>query len=88
MCVPAELGAVARAEGAGAVLYPAPVADSVRIVFLGGLGEIGRNCFCIEVDCNFQQHSTKSYIVSGLSHFAGARGFLSEVIGFQHILLF
>ncbi len=23
---------------------------SVRIVFLGGLGEIGRNCFCIEVD--------------------------------------
>jgi ribonuclease J len=34
------------------------VADPVRIVFLGGLGEIGRNCFCIEqegriliVDC-------------------------------------
>jgi ribonuclease J len=25
------------------------VADPVRIVFLGGLGEIGRNCFCIEV---------------------------------------
>src|SRR2546423_2431063 len=24
--------------------------DSVRIVFLGGLGEIGRNCFCLEVD--------------------------------------
>ena len=24
--------------------------ESVRIVFLGGLGEIGRNCFCIEVD--------------------------------------
>ncbi len=24
--------------------------DTVRIVFLGGLGEIGRNCFCIEVD--------------------------------------
>ena len=23
---------------------------AVRIVFLGGLGEIGRNCFCIEVD--------------------------------------
>ena len=22
----------------------------VRIVFLGGLGEIGRNCFCIEVE--------------------------------------
>ena len=28
-----------------------PVAESrVRIVFLGGLGEIGRNCFCLEVD--------------------------------------
>ena len=26
------------------------MSDSVRIVFLGGLGEIGRNCFCIEVD--------------------------------------
>ncbi len=24
--------------------------DSVRIVFLGGLGEIGRNCFCLEVE--------------------------------------
>ena len=24
--------------------------DQVRIVFLGGLGEIGRNCFCIEVE--------------------------------------
>ena len=24
--------------------------DAVRIVFLGGLGEIGRNCFCIEVE--------------------------------------
>src|SRR5215470_4772064 len=24
--------------------------DAVRIVFLGGLGEIGRNCFCLEVD--------------------------------------
>jgi len=23
---------------------------SVRVVFLGGLGEIGRNCFCLEVD--------------------------------------
>ncbi len=30
--------------------YPAPVADPVRITFLGGLGEIGRNCFCIEVE--------------------------------------
>ena len=26
------------------------MADPVRIVFLGGLGEIGRNCACIEVD--------------------------------------
>jgi ribonuclease J len=25
------------------------VTDAVRIVFLGGLGEIGRNCFCLEV---------------------------------------
>ena len=24
--------------------------EPVRIVFLGGLGEIGRNCFCLEVD--------------------------------------
>jgi ribonuclease J len=29
--------------------YPAAVADPVRITFLGGLGEIGRNCFCIEL---------------------------------------
>src|ERR1700694_1669497 len=28
---------------------PAAAPDSVRIVFLGGLGEIGRNCACIEV---------------------------------------
>jgi ribonuclease J len=26
------------------------VRSTVRIVFLGGLGEIGRNCFCLEVD--------------------------------------
>ncbi len=26
------------------------MASPVRIVFLGGLGEIGRNCFCLEVD--------------------------------------
>src|SRR5258705_7767406 len=25
--------------------------DSARIVFLGGLGEIGRNCWCLEVEC-------------------------------------
>src|SRR3954452_23286819 len=31
---------------------PGPDADAsnVRIVFLGGLGEIGRNCFCLEVE--------------------------------------
>jgi ribonuclease J len=28
----------------------AAAGTSVRIVFLGGLGEIGRNCFCLEVD--------------------------------------
>ncbi len=27
-----------------------PPASNVRVVFLGGLGEIGRNCACIEVD--------------------------------------
>jgi ribonuclease J len=26
------------------------MSGAVRIVFLGGLGEIGRNCFCLEVD--------------------------------------
>src|SRR6185295_18903086 len=26
------------------------VTTSVRVVFLGGLGEIGRNCACVEVD--------------------------------------
>jgi ribonuclease J len=26
------------------------MSEAVRIVFLGGLGEIGRNCFCLEVD--------------------------------------
>ena len=26
------------------------MADPVRIVFLGGLGEIGRNCACLELD--------------------------------------
>jgi ribonuclease J len=27
-----------------------PMAEPVRVTFLGGLGEIGRNCACIEVD--------------------------------------
>src|SRR4029450_13553063 len=27
-----------------------PVSEDVRLVFLGGLGEIGRNCFCLEVE--------------------------------------
>ena len=26
------------------------MSSPVRIVFLGGLGEIGRNCFCLEVE--------------------------------------
>jgi ribonuclease J len=26
------------------------VADPVRLTFLGGLGEIGRNCACLELD--------------------------------------
>ena len=41
---PAKPGAaVAEAVAAGC-------ASPVRVVFLGGLGEIGRNCACIEVD--------------------------------------
>ena len=36
----------ASARRAGA----ASVADDVKITFLGGLGEIGRNCACIELD--------------------------------------
>src|SRR4029450_346191 len=27
-----------------------PVSEPVRVTFLGGLGEIGRNCACVEVD--------------------------------------
>ena len=34
----------------GSVPGRATLADPVRLVFLGGLGEIGRNCACIEVD--------------------------------------
>ena len=26
------------------------MADPVRLTFLGGLGEIGRNCACLEID--------------------------------------
>ena len=33
-------------SGSGNKTKPKPV----RVVFLGGLGEIGRNCACIEVD--------------------------------------
>ena len=40
---------MARRVGRRSALYD-PGLMSVRIVFLGGLGEIGRNCFCIEVD--------------------------------------
>lgn len=40
---------MAESPSARAELAPASP-DSVRIVFLGGLGEIGRNCACIEVD--------------------------------------
>jgi len=29
---------------------PDPKASTVRVIFLGGLGEIGRNCACIEID--------------------------------------
>jgi ribonuclease J len=30
--------------------HESPLADPVRITFLGGLGEIGRNCACIELE--------------------------------------
>ena len=30
--------------------FVVPVADQVRVTFLGGLGEIGRNCAAIEQD--------------------------------------
>ena len=45
---PRAVGRTAPRAGA-AEKRPAP-ATPVRIVFLGGLGEIGRNCACIEVD--------------------------------------
>src|SRR5580700_526284 len=47
--VPADSSAPAR-PASGAVIPSRAMSDSVRIVFLGGLGEIGRNCCCIEVD--------------------------------------
>jgi ribonuclease J len=40
---------LARPENNPVVASPS-VAGDVRVVFLGGLGEIGRNCCCIEVD--------------------------------------
>src|ERR1700758_2214839 len=40
---------MAEARGSlKAELLPA-APDAVRVVFLGGLGEIGRNCACVEV---------------------------------------
>jgi ribonuclease J len=38
------------AHGVRCRLGPVALADPVRLVFLGGLGEIGRNCACLEVD--------------------------------------
>ena len=38
-----------RSKGAGSAARSSG-ASAVRLVFLGGLGEIGRNCACIEVD--------------------------------------
>src|SRR5437868_3549370 len=41
LCAPRS-GRVVRRES--------PLAEPVRITFLGGLGEIGRNCACIELE--------------------------------------
>jgi ribonuclease J len=43
-------GAVQGGKGAGSAAPRSSGASAVRVVFLGGLGEIGRNCACIEVD--------------------------------------
>src|SRR3982751_3247933 len=39
-----------RGSARGRRSRPPAMVPSVRIVFLGGLGEIGRNCCCVEVD--------------------------------------
>ncbi len=39
---------MAERQGAGSLAPAEP--GAVRVVFLGGLGEIGRNCACVEVD--------------------------------------
>ncbi len=41
---------VKKGSNDGRATAPAPGGSQVRVVFLGGLGEIGRNCACIEVD--------------------------------------
>lgn len=42
--------AVKKGSNDSRATAPAPGGSQVRVVFLGGLGEIGRNCACIEVD--------------------------------------
>jgi ribonuclease J len=41
-------GAASALRAVGAARSPSAVSDGVRVVFLGGLGEIGRNCAVIE----------------------------------------
>lgn len=50
---PGPEGKGARTPKAKATSAPdaaTPVAPNVRVVFLGGLGEVGRNCACVEID--------------------------------------
>src|SRR5438067_3733688 len=47
-CRWAPLRSVSRSERERCL--PSSVADPIRIYFLGGLGEIGRNCACLEQD--------------------------------------
>ena len=46
----AKASSAATAGGRSSSSARAGGASAVRVVFLGGLGEIGRNCACIEVD--------------------------------------
>jgi ribonuclease J len=46
----AKASAAAKAGGSSSSGARSGGASAVRVVFLGGLGEIGRNCACIEVD--------------------------------------